>query len=566
MSDDENKNPENPFEGFSFGPAWARDTSDEATIKVTRAAGGPDRPRFNHDRDGDRPRFRRDRDGERPRFNRDRDGDRPRFNRDRDGERPRFQRDRDGDRPRFNRDRDGGERFERKPRLPVDFTIRFIPEQSAIEFFARKIRSTKKTMSLRDIVKVVFQTPDSVLVRVEYDEEHRDSRFHQCKKCGFFARTEEAVLEHLLAAHFTDFFESREIKVDPPSGKFTSVAKCGVTGKLLAPPNHHLYNRRIREMLAGECAGMSEADYRKRIEFVTDPEEIERWRNECTSAFMWTRKADSAAKKPAPEKPAEAAPAENAEAPAEAEAAPAEQPAEAEAPAEQLMSREEAEEIFTKEIAPGLLRAGRQVTVSNKASKTIRDLDILEEIRRAWMNEQRSPVGALFLAIRGGLRARKLHFFRSNENHREEFVTHCQPTPLDPSVAVAEIKAILAFVAEHPGCSQEDLLVAIPGDEARKQLDFLIEFGNILDYAKSGLRLPTGAKAPEAAPAPAAPAAEAPAPEKPAKEEEKVAPFAPPPAEEKPAAEAASEKKEEESATPAVAEEFTKPESETPAP
>ena len=64
-------------------------------------------------------------------------------------------------------------------------------------------------------------------MRVEFDEEHKDSRFHQCAACGWFARSPEELLAHQLSAHFADVFEEREIEVEPPKGKYTTVKATG---------------------------------------------------------------------------------------------------------------------------------------------------------------------------------------------------------------------------------------------------------------------------------------------------------------------------------------------------
>ena len=63
--------------------------------------------------------------------------------------------------------------------------------------------------------------------------------------------------------------EGRE-PCDPPKGAFTCVAKCGLTGELLGPPNLHGYDARIREMLRTRFPDMDEAHYRSRIEMVRD--------------------------------------------------------------------------------------------------------------------------------------------------------------------------------------------------------------------------------------------------------------------------------------------------------
>ena len=578
MSDEHPDNDSaNLFEGFSFTPDWAKESAESNSANLHKYAARFEREDRDDDRRDGRPGRRFDRrDGDRKPFRRDgdkpfrRDGDKP-FRRD--GDKP-FRRD--GDKP-FRRDGDRP-RFERAPREPAPYSVRFLPEQDALTLIAKKVFAARRAMPLRDLVALFFKTPDSTLVRVEYDEAHKDRHFHQCTACQWFSQDEESLKAHLIAEHFAEAFEPREVTVEAPTGKFSCVAKCGVTGKLLAPPNHHLYNRRIQEMLHGECAGMSEAEYRSRIELVNDPEAIEQWRQECTHQQMFVRKADSSAK-PAPA-PAEAAPAPEPapEAPAAEAAEPA---AEAAAPAEQLYSREEAEEIFLREVAPKMVRHGRQVTCSHAASKKIADQGILREISFAWGREQRSPVSSLFFAVRGGLRARKLALFRASDPRRTEFAAPRPPVALNAATAVPELKAVLDFVTVHTDCTRAELLAAVAPEGTDpapylKQLEFLVDRGNLIEYANGLLALPeehpyyTEKIAKPAAKAEAPAAEEAPAPE--AKPEEAVAapaPDATEPVNAQPeAAPAAPEapKQEEESATPAVAEEFTKPVPETPAP
>ncbi len=305
MNDGDNTNENDFLSDLSFSPQWAK---QDAGSHYERPAGRPERPAPGGDGDrgaprrerGDRP-FRRDR----PPFRRDRppreDGEgRPPFRRDRppreDGEgRPPFRRDRppreDGEgRPPFRRDRPPF-RGERPPREPAPFGIRFLPEHRALGLIARTVQQSRRAMPLRDIVALFFRKPASALVRLEFDDAHKDERFHQCTACGWFARSPEALLAHQISAHFGDRFEAREIEVEPPKGKYATVARCGVTGRLLAPPNDHSYNRRVLEMLRDPaCAGLSEAEYRSRIELVSDPEVVEQWRAEQSKKTVFVRR------------------------------------------------------------------------------------------------------------------------------------------------------------------------------------------------------------------------------------------------------------------------------------
>jgi len=275
------------------------------------------------------------------------------------------------DRPprRDFRDRDFRGR-EAAPREPLPFEIRFLPDQKALSVIAHKVQAGHRAIPLRSLVKLFFDNPDSTEVRLEFTAEHRERRFHQCTACGWFAMSEEALKGHLMSVHFPEWFTPEDIAVEPPSGNFTSVARCGFTGKLLAPPNHHSYNKRIQAMLRGECAGRSEEEYRARIELVNTPEAIEQWRQEAAKQTVYVRKPKPAPAKPrhAKKRPEAAPAAEGASAPeAPAEAVPAPEapveapPAEA-APEPVRLSLEAAEEQFLREIAPALMCADKQVT------------------------------------------------------------------------------------------------------------------------------------------------------------------------------------------------------------
>ena len=627
MSDgDTNDQTQNPFDGFSFSPDWAKGSAETNGANLRKYAARFEERGDRGDRGdrrgprGERP-FRGDRGPRRDRFEGDR-GPRP-FG-DRPPRRDRFEGDRGprpfGDRPprrdRFEGDRgprpfgDRPPRREWAEREPAPYSVRFLPDQKALTLAARKIAASRKAMPLREVVSLFFQNPDSTLVRVEWDEAHKEEKFHQCQACGWFAASEEELRNHLLAVHFPEFFETKEIEVDPPTGTFPAVARCGVTGRLIAPPNHHSFNRRVEEMLRlPECAGMTESEYRARIERVADPELVEQWRKEASKQTVFVLRtakpdpaeaakaadgapapsadaapvdgapapsADAAPADETPAPPADAAPADETPAATE-DAAPADEtpapPADA-APAPRTFTRDEAEALFLSEMAPKLERHGRQATASHAASTKISDPRLLAEIRRAWQHEQRIVFGPFFFAVRGGLRARKLAFFRAGEGRREEFVLHRAPSSLDASTAVPELRSILEFVGSHPGATRADLFAALAPEGTapetaaafHQQFEFAIDRAYLIEFVSGPLALPHGG--PARADAEATPAAEEPAPvaeePAPATEESTPATEAPAPASEESAS--ATDEPAPVAEEPAPVAEETTPEAEEPAP
>lgn len=305
MSDEKNK--ADFLEGFTLAPDWAKKSADEQSSKFS-AYSGDDEEDSRRGRGGGKSRFDRgwqdngDRFVKGSRDDRHSIGGRP-PRQDRDGGRRGFSRSAPAPRPAEGFDRrtprrddphedQGGQRRPRHDdrRLPLPglpFDVRFLPEQKALSLIARKVQAGHRAIPLRNLVQLFFENPESADVRLEFNPENKEKRFHQCKTCGWFATTEPEARAHLMSAHFGDYFDSEEQDIEPPSGNFTSVARCGFTGKLLAPPNHHSYNIKIQQMLRTECAGKSEDEYRARIELLNDPEMVEQWRKENSKQIVY---------------------------------------------------------------------------------------------------------------------------------------------------------------------------------------------------------------------------------------------------------------------------------------
>ncbi|MCP5116015.1 MAG: hypothetical protein GY953_34740, partial [bacterium] len=79
---------------------------------------------------------------------------------------------------------------------------------------------------------------------------------------------------------FKEFYAEETIEGDPPKGNFTSIAKCGFSGKLLGPPNHHSYQIAIAKLHKQRFSDMPLDRYKSRINIEHDEELVERWKAE----------------------------------------------------------------------------------------------------------------------------------------------------------------------------------------------------------------------------------------------------------------------------------------------
>ncbi len=504
---------------FDFTPAWAKGKANDPS-RYARFEEQEERRDERRDR-GDRP--RRDDRGPRP-FGKPAEGrlgergPKPSFGGPRRDDRGPRRDDRPA-RPSF-----GGPRRDERPARPftkpLDVDVRILPGQKQLGEFIRKIQSAPyMAYPLKQLAYFFLDHPEACVLRIAPKKDAEPIAFHQCKACGFVAFSEEELMAHVLSAHLGDYYESEEIECEPPKGAFNCVARCGLSGVLLGPPNLHGYDARVREVMRTRYPNMDEASYRARIEMVRDPDVVEEWRKSATKKTIYRRKGAAAAAAPVPV-PAEGAEGAEAAAPAETPAVPA-------------IEREAAEREFRRMFASALMTAPRAVDMTAEMALKSKNLGLVFACRDAIQKEKRFPA-SLFFALRGAFHHRKLQFFRANDPRGPEFVTAVKPTALDTAHAIPELAELVAYVTANPDQSPAAVVTALGGGDAAKaqavkaHIMWLLEKGHLVCYTNGGLvppaehphwspkpRKPAAAKveaaAPEAAPAQEAPAAEAPA-------------------------------------------------------
>lgn len=431
---------------LDFAPSWT--TGDKVVAKAGR--GG-----FRDD-DGDR----RDRLDSQPRFQRKGDGERrggadrraPR--REGFAEKGGFQRDERQRRPQSRDGRDGkphGNFVRREYVKPLDAEVRILPGQKDLGGIIRKIQTGHVAYPLKQIALFFLDHPAACNVKVTPKDPQ--VRFHVCKACGHSYPTAEALDTHLLSAHLGDYYTAEETDVEPPSGQFGCVVKCGITGELIGPPNLHGYNAAVREM--AQKLGMEEAAYRARLVTVRDPDAVETWRKGATKKTFYRLKATG-----------------NGQAASE-EANPV--------PA---LEREQAEAAFRRDIMPQLKGVSKTSDMTLEQALKSQDLPYLFAVRDAVARERRFPA-SLFFALRGAFHHRKLAFFRANEPRGQEFVCAVKPAPLDTDHAIPELVAVVKYVGEHPLCGVSELPQDMKG-----HLGWLVEKGHVIQYFNGLLALP----------------------------------------------------------------------------
>lgn len=336
-------------------------------------------------------------------------------------------------------------RFVERPK-PLEAEVKILPETKALGTIIRKLQSDVHAYKLKDLAYFFLNNPETILLKIspKVSEDGTAVKFFQCKACGFASVDRNEVVEHVVAAHLSDYYETKEVEVEPPKGNFNCVAKCGLSGVLLGPPNIHEFNDVVKEMVRTRYPEMGEEQYRSHIEMVRDADAIEEWRKSATKRTVFFAKSAGGA---------------NAEGAVGA-------------------NRVEAEGEFKRTILPSLVDEPKNllITAQVAAKSSYRPLQWL--VNDAVEAERRAPYGMCF-ALRGAFHHRKLKFFRANDARGPEFVTNLDLKEFDAEHAIDELKAAAKFVEEHPCCDKSEFPATA---DFEKHLAWLVSTGHVVAF------------------------------------------------------------------------------------
>lgn len=351
----------------------------------------------------------------------------------------------------------GDRRPSAPPPLPVD--ISFIPERQRLGEAARRIHHARRAYPLAQLANLFLHRVEFHQLKIEARGGRDADRtgFEQCAVCKALFRSRDAAVEHVATRHADAFFDTEVITGEPPAGHFVCVARCGVTGALIAPPNHHSYAERLQERFLESGAPMAIEDYARRVETVRDPALVEEWRAHAATQRVFRLKSD---------------------------------------PARPPMKWIEARAILRSELAPASVERRSRAIVPAAVSREMEDEALGRSVREAWTRENHFPM-TMMIALRPALRHMGLHLFKAGENMI--FVTAVHPAPIDPAHAIAPIRHALEYLERHPGVTREamvrDLYPGRPDDdpavkEVMAHLHWLVEKGHVIEFFDGTLSVP----------------------------------------------------------------------------
>lgn len=354
--------------------------------------------------------------------------------------------------------------------------VEFFPDEIGLHGLARQIKQTARAYALFDLARLVLDHPARYQVRLR---RANGPTLHRCTLDGSLWLQPQEAIRHALAISLEKFYRREVQTVETIKGNFNCVARCGLSGTLLGPPNHHEYQINLRRLHAEKFARMPFAAFQARVQMVREEAVIEEWKTSQSTREVFF---------PLPTEQNE--PSAETEPPTQAEAVESTPIPDRNALLRDFQQRHGNEVVAQAEDEmrlPGQVAAGASAELVSSL------------VRQEWEKARRFPL-ALAHACGQVLAKEGLQLFKAHENFTYAGVS--RPHALDrQSFPVSDsISQLLTIVEERPGISRADLRQAVenPGDgstnpESPKpssftaDLSWLLHQGHLVDFAGRGL-------------------------------------------------------------------------------
>lgn len=160
------------------------------------------------------------------------------------------------------------------------------PNADALHLIAKEVMHVARVYSLFDIAKTLLSQRERYHGIFTVDES-KPPLYYGHRDHSLWLTKEEAVQHFWKAEWRTDLYEEEEVEIDGPAGNFQVVAKCGLSGKVLGPPNYHAYQSTIRQVHRELFPNLPFDRYAAKIITERSEEAVQAWLHGMKTKLRW---------------------------------------------------------------------------------------------------------------------------------------------------------------------------------------------------------------------------------------------------------------------------------------
>ena len=340
--------------------------------------------------------------------------------------------------------------------------MKFLPRPAAFENVVAQIKSGSVAYSLFALARLFLEKATRHDVQLVAPP---DSPMFQLGESGAISTDRPFLERNAFRFAQKDFYKIDITETEPIKGNFTNVARDRLSGTVLGPTNHHDYQRRLRNLYEQRFSRrMAFPEFQRKIEIVSDPAVIEKWKEDARKVTTYSTL-----------RPAAAGP-------------------------QTFSSPTEVEKHFEKNYLPNLVRTISEIVIDGPESRHMHDRVLTRLIETEWNREMKSP-SPMMQELANRFREVALYVFR----HRKGmlFVTSVYPRPFtsEQTAVSSQVRTIVDAIAASPRIGRKELadklIVDLSAEEAERakmalasDLLWLISSGHVIEFNDGSLDLP----------------------------------------------------------------------------
>jgi len=187
----------------------------------------------------------------------------------------------------------GGRFQDFRPYESAVFAVDFYPDDAGFSTIIKALRTNHITYELFHVAKIFLEKSDRYVASVtrKAAKGEKPDRVYVSVPDGMPFETEEEAIQHAVANYADELFDTEEVEVEPPTGNFPFVNRCGITKKLIGPPNYHRYEEFLNLHHKTQLSNTPFEKFKASIEQVREEEAVNEWLELMKKSTRYTSKA-----------------------------------------------------------------------------------------------------------------------------------------------------------------------------------------------------------------------------------------------------------------------------------
>ena len=284
---------------------------------------------------------------------------------------------------------------------------------------------TGRAYPLFDIAQMILQKPERHIVEFSVQKGPDGKPLQPLFLCALddtLWLTENEAVEHVMRKHFATFYQPERTATEPPKGKYTFVAQCGMSGIVLGPPNHHDYQNQLRKLHAERFSRMPFEAYKARVRIVRDDAVVKKWVEDQSFKTEYL-----CLNMPEPLR---------------------------------LPNMEAVEKHFRESHKDNIIKPVESHKLNGAAARNLRSPQLVRLVRSVWEDQRRFPL-QIATVLSQQFAGHGLQFFKVNKTVTHVSVARPHFLDMEATPVSNGVKKIVDYIDSHPKCSRRQLIESL---------------------------------------------------------------------------------------------------------